>query len=449
MACLVLALWPLTGSEAQESASKITTPSASDRPVVVFVPGITGSKLRHPTTGEVIWGDGEQLIRPRDGGYAVARPITRPLDDPEALEAYALIESISLAGYKRVIYGPFIDLLRERGGRFMDPESPKPTDDVLLFGYDWRQDNVVTAGRLHRTLERLRAARGVDRLPVILVGQSNGAHIGRYLVKYGAAPLVDAERGEALPPTNLRVLDLVLIGSSNGGSLRILTELDRGRTYIPMVGRKMQPETLFTFPSLYQDLPVYGDRYFLDPQGRQLDIDLYDPQTWKTLGWSVFASDATERVTERPDIFGNEAQRLIFLERSLDRAQRFHTTLRRNAKGFDTVGDGGPPRITSIQSLKKDSPLLAIVEGSGSDHRLRLLDDSGLPRDPNIRRRLLEKGDGHAPRTSQLWLSPQELEALVDGEPTYVDEVHRAMVASPETVEILRTVLERAGWLEP
>ncbi|MCP4559385.1 MAG: hypothetical protein GY837_02580, partial [Bosea sp.] len=185
---------------------------------VILVPGITGSLLRDRETREIIWGTGYRLVSPHDGGYSVARPISgRPA--PE-LEAFAVIEKLRLGTVEKDIYGPIARLLETNGYRRGDLNAPRPEDDLFLFPYDWRLDNEVAVRELLEKLEGVRQARGEDRLAVDLICQSNGAHICRYLVKYGDAPFADAEAGRAAPPAAIDVVKLVLVGTSNGGSLR-------------------------------------------------------------------------------------------------------------------------------------------------------------------------------------------------------------------------------------
>ena len=408
----------------------------AERTPVVLLPGITGTKLRDRKTGEVMWGESRHLLRPRDGGYALARPIHEDLDDPSELEGFAPIESISLAGFERDIYGPILELLRLNGYRLGDLARPEPTDDAFVFPYDWHQDNVVSAGRLAEALEGLRRVRGDSTLSVVLICQSNGAHICRYLAKYGGAPLEDAEAGTAALPSTLAVHKLILLGSSNGGALRNLREIDRGRTYVPVVGRKMRPETLFTFPSLYQDMPVLEESLFVDRSGRIVAADLGNADDWRRLGFSAFDDDARRRMSEHPEIFGNELQRLAFLRRSLERARRIHRVLLRDAPQFD-----GPsrqtPRYYSIQSHSKDTSVRAVLVEKKRGWDLLFSDDGELDDlPPTIARRLVEAGDSHASIASQNTLSPQEKATVV--RPTaWVDDGHRELLANPATLEAL------------
>ena len=61
--------------------------------------------------------------------------------------------------------------------------------------------------------------------------QSNGERICRYLAKYGAATLEEAEAGRTAPLPGIAIEKVLLVGTSNAGSLRILRELNRGRSY--------------------------------------------------------------------------------------------------------------------------------------------------------------------------------------------------------------------------
>jgi hypothetical protein len=189
-------------------------------------------------SGAVRWGRGLDLLRPHDGGYALARPLVRG-SAPSTLEAFDVIETIRLAGVvRKPVYGPLLRGLDAIGYVRGDMASPRPTDTLLPFAWDWRASHAEGASALAQALEAVRRARGVEILNVALLCQSSGAHLCRFFAKYGGASLEEVEAGRARPPEHIDVTKIVLIGSSNGGSLRILRELDRGRSYIALVGRK-------------------------------------------------------------------------------------------------------------------------------------------------------------------------------------------------------------------
>jgi len=327
---------------------------------VVFVPGVTGVVLRDSGTGEVVWGEGRNLLGPHDDGSRLA---LRPGD---AIEPAGPIDEIRLFGIHKPIYGPLRTLLTRAGY--------VPGETLFFFGYDWRRDLTESAGRLRDWLEELRQKQGRESLEVDLVCQSSGAHLCRYLAKYG------------LPPT-LAVRRLILVGASNGGSLRILRELDRGRRYVPLVGRFMSPEVLFTFPSLFQDLPIYRRDLFLDAKGKPLDVDLWDPESWRRYGWSVPGKDEE-------------------LRRTLSDARHFQELLHADSPRF------GNTRVYVVGSTDQPTPDRAVLVRDGKEWKTFFTGDPWLRRRPALEALATAEGDEHAAVASQDWLSPQEKAAL-------------------------------------
>ena len=397
---------------------------------VIYVPGSTGTELRDRESQRIVWGRGRQLVLPRDGGYAIARPIRfAPDSDESRLEVAEAIRKIRLAGvFTQDVYGPIARLLEDNGYRLGDLDAPKPEDSAFLFAYDWRLDHRLAAARLLERLEALRAARGEERLAVDLICQSNGAYICRYLLKYGGAPLDEAEAGTARPPQLLDVRKMILMGNSNGGSLRMLREIHRGRSYVAVIGRKMRPEVLFSIPALFQDLPAVRRDLFLDAEGEPLDVDLFDAESWRRHGWSVFAPATRERIArgDGAELFGDEEQQMEYLRRVLAYARRFQQVLARDVPEFRA------PRYYMLQSDALETPDRAVlIEGEDGWETL-FTGDKKLKRLGNAHRLATAKGDGHGTVDSQMWLSPQEKRALA-AEPFYVDDDHFDLILKPET----------------
>ncbi len=231
------------------------------------------------------------------------------------------------------------------------------------------------------------------------------------------------------------------MGTSNGGSLRILRELNRGRRYIPLVGRRWLPETLFTFVSLFQDLPVYRRDLFMDEQGQGLEIDLFDADSWERYGWSVFGAASRRRIERsgRTDLFGSPEARRRHLERMLDRSRRLHALLRRDVAGFAT-------RYDSIQNVSDETPQRAVLarrlDGSW---KLLFSGDRELRRRQALHELATARGDGHATVESQAWLSPQESRALAP-EPLTVRGAHFEMILEPAVHRrFVEFLLEKPG----
>ncbi len=437
MALLLGAAWAAAEADSTTPLTVSSEPSAGSVPVIL-VPGLTGSQLRDRESKEMVWGTGALLVRPKDDGYALALPIVGEAPAEPRLEAFAVIEKMSLAGIiQKDIYGPILEMLEGRGYRRGELADPGADDTVFAFPYDWRLSNVITARRLGEQLEGLRRARGEDRLRVDLVCQSNGAHICRYLLKYGGASLAAAEGGEAKPLSTVSVRKLILLGSSNGGSLRILHQLDRGRNYVPIIGRKWQPEVIFTFPAIYQDLPVYRRELFVDKEGRTLDVDLFDADDWRHYGWSIFSSSSRRRLlkSSRPDLFGDEAEQLEFLQTVLDEARRFHHLLRRDVDHF------GGTHYYLLQSKSRDTSSRAVLVEHRGGWRTLFTGDREIAGDSRLHATTSVPGDAHATVESQMWLSPQETAALAR-DPAYVDSGHRELLTEQETLDHLADFLE-------
>lgn len=430
----------LLGACASTGPAPVSVPTLAAEPdiPVVLVPGITGARLRDPATGKLAWGNGARLVTPRDGGYSLALPLADPGVEKK-LEPDGVIEEIRLLWVRKPVYGPVANVLERHGYRRGDLRDPRPGDTLFLFAYDWRRDNELAVRRLFEGLENVRRARGVERLTVDLVCQSNGAHICRYLAKYGGAPFEEAAAGRAGLPETLEIRKVILIGTSNGGSLRILREMDRGRRYVPLLGRKIQPETLFTFPSLYQDLPSYLDSYFLGPDGETLDVDLYDAAAWEKYGWSIFGAAARRRAARHPDLFGGPDDWQSFLEKSLARAQLLQRLLASDPDGFD------PPRYYLIQNPWDPTPERAVLlQDDGGEWRLLFTGDKELLRHGDLHRRVTTLGDGHASVASQMHLSPREKEAIA-AEPLHVEGDHFELILNPKSLRRLLEFLDDDG----
>jgi hypothetical protein len=398
-----------------------------ERIPVVLVPGVTGVTLQERDSGKTVWGRGVNLIRPHDGGYELALPIASGEVGRTKLEPGKVIEEVRLAGvFRKSVYRPIVELLEANGYRHGDLSDPGPGDDLFLYAYDWRQDNIRSARRLAELLEQVRRARGQERLPVALLCQSSGAHICRWLIKFGKASLEEAEAGRVEKPEGVDVVKVILAGTSSGGSLRVLREMDRGRSYVRLVGRNWRPEVPFTFPALYQDLPGYRRDLFVDEAGQDMDVDLFDAESWSTYGWSAFGRETRERLErrQRPDLFGDTGARTRFLRRTLGEALRFQRLLRQDVPGF------GPVQYYLVQNVHRATPSRAVLMRKKGEWKTFFTGDPAVEGSTLLRDLVTEPGDGHATRESQLHLSPQERESFA-AEPLHVQGDHFELILDP------------------
>ncbi|MEZ5332419.1 MAG: hypothetical protein R2991_10290 [Thermoanaerobaculia bacterium] len=391
---------------------------------------MTGTSLWDPEKERVVFGRGSSFLRPHDGGYGIAPPLA----GADRIEPFEVLREVRLAWIRKPIYQPLVEALVGAGYRLDDLRSPRPDGTLYLFPYDWRQDNVDSARRLVAWLDGVRLARGRDRLTVDLLCQSNGAHICRWLAKYRDLTLAEAESGAA-PATRLTVGRVLLLGTSNGGALRMLREMNRGRRYVPWVGRTFRPEVFFGVRSFYQDLPHRADGLFVDADGHSVDVDLYDVASWSTYGWSIFAPDAERRVAAsgRSRIFGTPPERLAFVADALDGARRFQRLLAADSPAW------GDAVSVLFENRSRPTPARAVL-ARGPEGRWETLfpDDPELTGSP-LRERLLTPGDGHATVASQRDLSPQELASLASVRAIEGD--HFEAIVEPDTLATLLDAL--------
>lgn len=410
---LVTALGQAHSGLAQEPPIRVSL-QAGNRTPVVFVSGVTGTKLVDPRSGTLAWGSSRELLRPHDGGYALALPLgvnmlgalASGASHPQAqYEPTGPILEMHLPGWTKKIYGPLLERFEQAGYRLGDLAAPESAQTLYFFNYDWRYGNLHSVRRLDAQLEALTGERG-DK-DVDLICQSNAAKICRRLVKYGSLELDAAESGASWQ-RGYRIRKLVLVGASNSGAMRVLQLLLQGRTYIPLIGRKLHPETFFSIRPLFEDLPVDRDDLFFDGSGRTLTVDLFKPQTWLKYGWSIFSAAADKRLTRdpRPDLFGDRRDRLEYLEHQLDNAQRLQRLLARDAPHFSTV------QIYRLENASSPTIDRALLTREGGEWRTYFLGDSRVDRNPALKELASAPGDGHAVLASQRGLSPQEEAAL-------------------------------------
>jgi hypothetical protein len=236
---------------------------------------------------------------------------------------------------------------------------------------------------------------------------------------------------------SVAVRNLILVGSANGGSLRTLKELNRGRRYLEPFGRWFSPEVLFTFPSLFEDLPAYRGDLFVDEDGSPLDVDLYDAASWSRFGWSVFGQGAAGRLAagRHSRIFSDSQSRRLFLQERLLGARRFQEVLQQDPGPYST-------RIYMVQNSAEPTAEQAVLESGQPGWATLFTGDEGLRRRRSLLKQVSAPGDGHATRRSQMHLSPVERRFLA--QPTVeVQGSHFGIILAPET---RRQLLE---WVSP
>jgi hypothetical protein len=216
--------------------------------------------------------------------------------------------------------------------------------------------------------------------------------------------------------------------------------MNRGRNFLPPIGRSFRQEVLFTFRSLFATLPAYRSDLFFDERGRELEVDLFDPESWRRYGWSVFDPRVERRLARRGrvELFGDEEWRFAYLTEMLDRARRLHALLMQDVEELGT-------RYYLVQSEELPTADRVVLAENDGKWKSYVSGDRRIKKDPRLASLLSSPGDGLATVDSQAFLSSQEKTAIVGGCGS-VPSRHRKMIRHPET---RRLVLEHLAELPP
>lgn len=308
--------------------------STGKRPVVV-IPGILGSELINPKTGEKVW---PSAFRTSQEGLPITPNLEANRDD---LLPGKIVETVKFAKLlpEVYVYRDLLEALRRyagyREGDWNNPAVDGDKDTFYVFAYDWRRDNVTNARELVRRLKILKDKLQRPDLKFNIVAHSMGGLIARYAAMYGDADLPAGDA--AIQPTwpgAAEIGKIVMIGVPNEGSTDAFATLIEGysvteglRRRVPLLN-KLTAEDAARTPSVFQLMPHAGVVRFLDENLKPLDIDLYDVENWKRYGWSVFYEPDFRRRYENTNGTNGEVDELdAYLAATLQRAERFHQAL--------------------------------------------------------------------------------------------------------------------------
>lgn len=305
------------------------------RPVVI-IPGILGSELINPKTGEKVW---PSAFRTSQEGLPISPNLEANRDD---LIPGKIVETAKLAKLlpEVYVYRDLLEALRRyagyREGDWNNPAGDGDIDTFYVFAYDWRRDNVSNARELVRRLQSLKTKLERPDLKFNIVAHSMGGLVARYAAMYGDADLPAGDT--AIQPTWLgaaHISKIVMIGVPNEGSADAFATLIEGysvteglRRRVPLLN-KLTAEDAARAPSVYQLLPHAAAVRFLDENLKPLALDLYDVKVWKEYRWSALNTDEFRRDFANTNGTNGESSDVIdaYLAATLHRARRFHEAL--------------------------------------------------------------------------------------------------------------------------
>ncbi len=364
------------------------------QPPVIFIPGILGSRLSERASGKNVWpGSFGNLVFGSQANLAL------PFDPKtlEVLDDGLVPDGLFDQALGQDYYGEIQRTLEAHGGyrqaragEKCEPAQPR----YYVLDYDWRQDNVRTAGKLDALIDQIRRDCAKPAQQVDIVAHSMGGLVTRYYLRYGSTDVLDSN---ALKP-NLRgaakVRRAILLGTPDLGSVTSLHGFLTGR---PIGLSSVPPEVLATLPSTYELFPHPLNVWLVTADGKELLRDLFDIDLWRRFEWSIFNPELRRQLGRA----GWSAQRLSdferYFEKRLERARRFVWSLSRKAPPMKTqvVLFGGNCVPTPARLLTEEEHGDSVVRLYPQDVRQRV---SGV----NYEQLMLEPGDGLVTKASLL-----------------------------------------------
>ena len=365
---------------------------------MVLVPGAPASELRDPADGELLWPSAKLMI-----GRNGADRLMLPLDNPEAgrADASALLRRVKFLAlsFNADVYQPFEAVLRAQGYRMGDWNHPAGAGEYYIWPYDWRLGFEANGRRLYRALQELQSRQTNGPQRFVLVGHSMGGQIIRYALMYGDAPLgLDGPLPAVSWQGAALMREAFLVATPNGGSFTAIDYLHRG-SYWHWGWGAFAPHETFTFPGVFDLLPGQNEP-FIDANGKPLDWDINDPQTWETLKLSVFDPK------KRRGMSLEEAR--SHLRSELARRARLQAALRQTGERDNPIplhlfgGDCGPVLRTAWISEGRHGPELHFAPAGDRAQKARLASLLYEPGDEMISRRSLRAEGWPAPATGSL-----------------------------------------------
>jgi pimeloyl-ACP methyl ester carboxylesterase len=234
---------------------------------VVFVPGILGSRLCD-SQERVVWGSRNSLGNLSQLELDVpANPVLHPC---------GLVDAIQILGslWTHNTYKSWIAGLADIG---FSPEKK----NLFLFAYDWRLSNFDNAKRLDAFV----TTNTGSGKPFDIVAHSMGGIVSRiYLNDYTSAKSVQ---------------QIIYLGTPFLGSMNAFGTIKEGWGWpfdALAGGQDVVARVSLSFPGMLELLPRYDDCcYIRKSDNSRKPLDIFDPQTWRSLGWLPAAYTAPER----------------------------------------------------------------------------------------------------------------------------------------------------------
>lgn len=374
------------------------TSQSVQQPPVILIHGVMGSRLSEKSSGEEVWVGSIGRLAFSDFSELALTIDPQTLEPVSSnLETSGLTDRV--AG--RDFYGNIIQVLETAGGYVRATPNDQATNsgrEYYVFTYDWRQDNVISAGRLADLIERIQAKHGDPDLQVDLIAHSMGGLISRYYLRYGRTDVLTDNEFPVDYSGASNVRRVILLGTPSLGSVSSLHAFIEGT----QIGFKSIPtEVLATMPSIYQLFPHNLHEWLITPAGNSLERDIFDVEIWRRFQWSIFDPKVRAKVLANADSEAAGAAWLDMMDKyfakRLERARRFVWSLTVPVPDapYNLIVFGGDCLAT---------PARLLVEEIDGVSEIRLMPDKVKTRAAGVdyERLMLEPGDGTVTKASLL-----------------------------------------------
>ncbi len=291
-----------------------TSNSSAPTLPVILIPGVFGSRLANPQTGEEIWpGAWYRLF------FSSYDDLALDIDSNTLKPKASQLVTTGIAEHalQRDFYRPILKTLTEYGG-YMKAQTGSPVQSgqrrLYIFAYDWRLDIVDNVRALDQLITAIQRDYGNPAQQVNIVAHSMGGLIARYYLRHGTRDVLDGTASQVTMAGAKNVDKLILLGTPNLGSVSSLHGFISGEKTL---WNRIAPSTLASFPSGYQLFPHPLNTWLLDTNGQPRHEDLFDVKTWQKFEWSLFDPKQDMRMS------GAElSTRQQFFTLQLERARR-------------------------------------------------------------------------------------------------------------------------------
>ncbi len=364
----------------------------------ILIHGIMGSKLRDSDNLKELWfGNIKNLLFSNYKDLALEiNPLTlEPVES--SIEPFQIADKAAGTDY----YHAVIETLQNHGGYKLTPVDQKVRDlhrRLYVFTYDWRQDNVKTAQKLHQFIKTIQRNHNNPTLKVDVVAHSMGGLVSRYYMRYGETDVLNDNDF----PVNLsgakNIRKVVLLGTPNFGSVGAVESFITG---LKVGLRKIPTEVLVTMPSIYQLFPHSINDWLVNIDGKALDRDVFDYEIWRRFQWSIYDPKVQKRILAHFEDSKQGQERIQLLQsyfhKHLERARRFLWSLSVPVKDvpYQIVVMGGTCELTPAKLLVEEVNGVSVT-------RLKPSAIENPKAGINYSHLMLEPGDGTVTKASLL-----------------------------------------------